>query len=71
LPYLYLLAVRSAYEQLYMRIRFLTKDKSVIDALKKRSFRKAGFNLEKIKKLEKQAILTLRSGTQRIDRFLK
>jgi hypothetical protein len=59
LPYLYFLAVRGAYEQLNMRIGFLTKDKLVINALKKRSFRKAGLDLGKINKLENQAILLL------------
>lgn len=54
-----------------MRIGFLTKNKSDIDALKKRSSRKAGFDLEKINKLENQAIITLKAGTRHLDRFLK
>jgi hypothetical protein len=70
LPYLYFLAVLSAYEQLYMRIGFLTKDKLVNDALRKASFRKARLDLGKINKLENQATLTLRSGTLHVDQFL-
>jgi hypothetical protein len=62
LPYLYLMALISAYQLLNFRINNLTTDKKTIASLRKKSIKKAGIRLNRIHELTEQAILALRSG---------
>lgn len=54
IPFLYMLAVYSSYEHLFVRIRFLFNDSVLKKRLKKEIIRNAGLNLDKISRIDKR-----------------
>lgn len=56
LPFFYLLPVYSEYEQLYMRVNFISRDKKIQRKIKWEIFKCAGLNLDMISKLRDKLI---------------
>lgn len=56
LPFFYLLTVYSEYEQLYMRVNFISRDKKIQRKIKWEIFKCAGLNLDMISKLRDKLI---------------
>ncbi len=56
LPFFYLVALYNEYEQIFMRVKFMTKDKKNQNKIKRQIFKKAKFNLNRIALLRDKLI---------------